>query len=82
VAPGFLWRYRLRARDVFHARWSEVNVFDWRTIERREFRVCSLCEKKLDGDPARAAYFTVIRDGGSIWLVCMQCGRKERLEVS
>jgi hypothetical protein len=81
VAPGFLWRYRLRAREVLDARWREMNVFYWRTIERKEFRVCSPCEKKLDGDPARAAYFTVLRDGGSIWIVCKECGRKERLEV-
>lgn len=58
-----------------------MSVFYWRTIERKEFRVCSLCEKKLDGDPARAAYFSVIRDGGSIWIICKECGRKERLVV-
>jgi hypothetical protein len=56
-----------------------VAVFYWRTIDQKEFRVCADCEKKLDNDPARAALFTVIRDGRSIWLVCKECGRKERL---
>jgi len=39
------------------------------------------CEKRLDGDPARAAYFTIIRDGRSIWIICRECGAKERLNL-
>ena len=72
---------RLRARDVFDARWREVGLFYWRTINREEFRVCAACEKRLDGDPARAAYFTIIRDGRSIWIICRECGAKERLNL-
>lgn len=81
MAPGFLWRYRLRARDVLAARWRVVSVFAWQSIDHQQFRVCLKCVQKFDNDPARAAYFTVTRDGKSIWLICKECGQKERLVV-
>lgn len=81
VAPGLLWRYRLRARDVLAARWRTVSAFAWQRIDHQEFRVCAPCMKRLDNDPARAAYFTVTRDGGSIWIICKECGTKERLTI-
>ena len=72
---------RVRYRDVVGYRWETVSRFYWRLVTKQEMRVCSECEKARDNDPARAATFSVVRDGRSVWLLCTGCGRKERLKL-
>ena len=74
-------RRKFRAREVIAARWVEMKDFYRRLVGRQEMVVCLPCEKKHDNDPARAALFTVIYDGPSVWLICNGCGRKERFRI-
>ena len=70
----------VRFEDVLKNRWRTVKLFYWRRVGDSMMLVCMKCERERDNDPARANRFHPVKDGDSIWHMCVGCGARERVK--